>query len=94
MMMVNVLRAAGDAVFPVVLGLFSMWIFAVGGSWLLGLNMGYGLIGMWCAFTLDECFRAVILLKRWRSKKWMKRELISRNNDISDINPEAGLSDA
>ncbi len=94
MMMVNALRSTGDAVFPVVLGLFSMWIFAVGGSWLLGLNMGYGLIGMWCAFTLDECFRAVILLKRWRSKKWMKRELISRNNDISDINPEAGFSAA
>ena len=85
MMMVNALRSTGDAVFPVVLGLFSMWGFAVGVSWILGINMGYGLIGMWCAFALDECFRAVILLKRWKSKKWMKRNIISYDNP--PINP-------
>ena len=76
MMMVNALRSTGDAVFPVVLGLISMWVFAVGFSWIFGLKLEYGLIGMWCAFALDECFRAVILLKRWKSKKWMQRELI------------------
>lgn len=77
MMMVNALRSTGDSRFPVLLGLFSMWVFATGLSWLFGLWMGWGLIGMWIAFAIDECFRAVILVKRWKSKKWMERDLIS-----------------
>ena len=92
MMMVNALRSTGDAVFPVVLGLISMWSLAVGLSWLLGIKLGYGLIGMWIAFTLDECIRAVILLKRWKSKKWMKRDLISVEH--KDIAEEADLKTA
>lgn len=76
MTMVNALRSAGDAKFPVMLGLFSMWVFATGLSWVLGISLGYGLIGMWVAFMIDENFRAVILLKRWKSKKWMTRNLI------------------
>lgn len=76
MTMVNALRSAGDAKFPVMLGLFSMWVFATGLSWVFGISLGYGLIGMWVAFMIDENFRAVILLKRWRGKKWMERNLI------------------
>ena len=76
MTMVNALRSAGDAKFPVMLGLFSMWVFATGLSWVLGISLGYGLVGMWVAFMIDENFRAVILLKRWRGKKWMERNLI------------------
>ncbi|MEG1586689.1 MAG: MATE family efflux transporter [Bacteroidales bacterium] len=81
MMLVNALRSAGDARFPVMLGLFSMWVFATGLSWILGISMGYGLIGMWIAFTIDENFRAVILLKRWKSKKWMARDLLGEQQE-------------
>ena len=76
MMMVNALRSTGDAKFPVYLGLFSMWAFATGLSWVFGIKMEYGLIGMWVAFAIDECFRAGILYKRWKTKKWMERDLI------------------
>jgi len=76
MTMVFALRSTGDARFSVYLGLFSMWVFAVGLSYVLGVHWGYGVIGIWIAFTVDECFRAVILLRRWHSKKWMERDLI------------------
>ncbi|MGL4994131.1 MAG: MATE family efflux transporter [Bacteroidales bacterium] len=76
MTMVFALRSTGDARFSVYLGLFSMWVFAVGLSYLLGVHWGYGVIGIWIAFTVDECFRAVILLRRWHSKRWMQRDLI------------------
>lgn len=82
MTMVNALRSAGDAKFPVMLGLFSMWVFATGLSWVFGISMGYGLIGMWVAFMIDENFRAVILLKRWRGKKWMERNLIDTIDQV------------
>ena len=76
MMMVNALRSTGDAKFPVYLGLFSMWAFATGLSRVFGIKIEYGLIGMWVAFAIDECFRAGILYKRWNTKKWMSSNLI------------------
>ena len=88
MTMVNALRSAGDAKFPVLLGLFSMWVFATGLSWILGISLEYGLIGMWVAFMIDENFRAVILLKRWKSKKWMERDLLESQPDTA---PEAAV---
>ena len=43
---------------------------AVGLSYVVGIPLGYGLVGMWICFALDENIRGVILLRRWRSGKW------------------------
>lgn len=64
------LRAAGDAIYPVVVGVIFQWLVAVGVSYLLGIPLGYGLIGMWIGFALDENIRGVILMRRWHSKRW------------------------
>ncbi|MGL5619162.1 MAG: MATE family efflux transporter [Tannerellaceae bacterium] len=71
------LRSAGDVIFPVVLGLFSMWFFAVFVGHTLGITWGLGLAGMWAAFAMDECFRGAMLMIRWKSKRWMKRRSYS-----------------
>lgn len=65
------LRAAGDVVYPVVVGVTFQWIVAVGVAYLLGIPFGLGLIGMWIGFALDENLRGIILMRRWHSKKWM-----------------------
>ena len=70
------LRSAGDVLFPVIIGLFSMWFFAVGCGYLFGIVFGWGLAGMWVGFALDECSRGTLLYFRWKSKKWMLRNLI------------------
>ena len=70
LVLVNALRAAGDVRFPLYIGLFSMWFFSVGVSWLLGLGFGWGLVGIWIGLGLDECFRAVLLQIRWEKEKW------------------------
>ena len=67
---VNALRAAGDVRFPLYIGLFSMWFFSVGFSWFLGIHMGLGLVGVWIATGLDECFRAVGMQIRWKKGVW------------------------
>lgn len=64
------LRATGDAVYPVVVGVICQWTVAVGIAWLLGLPLGFGLIGIWAAFCMDENLRGVILMRRWHSQKW------------------------
>lgn len=64
------LRAAGDVVYAVVVGITVQWSVAVGVAWFLGIPLGYGLIGMWIGFCLDENIRGLILMKRWHSQKW------------------------
>ena len=71
LVLVNALRAAGDVRFPLYIGLVSMWLFSVGFSWLLGIQLGWGLHGIWIALGLDECCRAIAMQIRWKSGVWM-----------------------
>ncbi|WP_276353049.1 MATE family efflux transporter [Cohnella caldifontis] len=76
MVIINSLRAAGDARFPVLMGVFSMWGVSVPLSYLLGVHLGIGLLGVWIAFALDEWLRGVLMLLRWRSRVWEKKALV------------------
>ena len=67
------LRGAGDVLFPMVTATISCWLLSVGAGWLLGIHFGFGLAGCWIAFGLDEMFRGVNYLRRWRSRKWMEK---------------------
>lgn len=71
LVLVNALRAAGDVKFPLYIGLFSMWAFSVGASWLL-VKLGWGLVGIWIGLGLDECFRAVGTQIRWHRGAWIR----------------------
>ncbi|MET1248132.1 MATE family efflux transporter [Sporolactobacillus sp. STCC-11] len=68
--LMGALKSAGDVRFPVFIGVVSMWIIAVGLSYLLGVYFGFGLIGIWLAQGTDEWFRGLFALKRWQSRPW------------------------
>ena len=68
---VNALRSAGDIYFPVNVGIIVMWTVQVIGSYVLGINMGWGLVAMWAVFALDENIRGLIFVHRWKSFKWV-----------------------
>lgn len=74
---INSLRAAGDVKFPVYMGILSMWGVSVPLAYLLGIYFGLGLIGIWTAFIVDEWLRGLLMLWRWRGKKWEKMSFIS-----------------
>lgn len=65
------LQAAGDVKFQLAVNQASGWMIAVGGAYLLGITLGWGLYGVWIAFALDEMTRGLILLIRWRSNGWI-----------------------
>lgn len=67
---VNVLNAVGDVEYPFITGLIVMWGVATLLSYVFGISWGWGLAGMWFAFLLDECIRAVLFVRRWISRKW------------------------
>jgi Na+-driven multidrug efflux pump len=67
---INALRAAGDAQFPVWVGAVSMLVVMAGGAWLLGAWWGLGLVGVWIALAADELLRGGLMLWRWESLAW------------------------
>ena len=69
------LRAVGDVLYPMVVGVAFQWVIAVGLFWVVAIPMGWGLVGAWCVFTLDENVRGWILLRRWHAKAWMGKSL-------------------
>ena len=73
---INGLRATGDVKFPVYIAIFSMWTFAVGISYVLGIGLGLGLIGVWIGFALDEIIRGVLVALRWKSRKWEEKSFV------------------
>ena len=70
------LRATGDVNYQFYVGITVQWLVSVGFSYLLGLHWGFGLIGMWVSFMLDENIRGLIFIYRWRSKKWATKGLV------------------
>ena len=72
----STLRATGDTVYPFVVGVIFQWSIAVGVSYVIGIPLGFGLVGMWVGFALDENIRGIILVRRWRSGKWKTKGFV------------------
>ena len=70
---VNVLQAAGDVNYPFYVGLVWMWSVAVVCAYLFGITFGFGILGMWWMFALDENIRGVVFIRRWKSRRWQHK---------------------
>ncbi|MEK5296570.1 MATE family efflux transporter [Bacillus sp. FSL R5-0659] len=70
MVIINSLRAAGDAKFPVYMAMISMWGIGLPIAYLLGIQLEMGLIGIWISFIVDEWVRGIFMYRRWRSRVW------------------------
>jgi len=84
---INALRATGDARFPVQIGACSQWCFSVPLSWLLGVKLHWGLPGIWIAMMIEEWFRGLIMYRRWKQRGWMKFAQRSRDKVLADTLP-------
>ena len=69
------LRAAGDVIYPMTVGITFQWVIAVGVFWVVAIPLGFGLVGAWATFALDENVRGCILLRRWHAKSWYGKSL-------------------
>jgi len=73
---INSLRAAGDAKFPVLIGAFSMVIMSLPLGYLFVFHLNMGLPGIWLAIATDEWTRAIIMYFRWKGRAWEKFALV------------------
>ncbi|WP_339253917.1 MATE family efflux transporter [Sporosarcina sp. FSL W8-0480] len=76
---INSLRAAGDAKYPVIIGAFSMVAMSLPLGYLLVFQLDLGLVGVWLAIAADEWVRATIMYFRWKSRRWERYALVSPN---------------
>jgi putative MATE family efflux protein len=70
------LKGAGDVRYPVYVGMIFMWGVGVTLAYVLGITLGWGLIGICIAMAADEWSRGVVIFFRWRGGRWKGRQLV------------------
>lgn len=71
----NALRAANDVRYTMVVSIFSMAAFRLAFSYVLGVVLGMGAIGVWLAMVMDWIFRVSCFVTRFLRGKWKKYEM-------------------
>lgn len=72
----QILRAAGDAKYTMAVSMFSMWVFRVGFSVVLGTWLHWGLLGVWVAMIIDWVVRDVFFITRFLGSRWLQKKVI------------------
>jgi len=72
----NALRAGNDVRFTMGISIFSMFVFRVGTSYILGAHFGMGAVGVWIAMVIDWIFRSSLFIWRFFSRKWQRVRLV------------------
>lgn len=81
--LINSLRAAGDAKLPVYMGLISMVGISLPLGYVLAFHAHLGLAGIWLAVAADEWIRGVVMFFRWRSRAWERKSLVDPPREAS-----------
>lgn len=69
----NALRAANDVRFTMYVGVGSMVVFRILGSWVLCVQLGYGALGVWIAMIIDWVCRISFFIPRMVRGKWKEK---------------------
>ncbi len=78
------LKGVGDARFSAVSSMIFMWMVIPFMFW-VGIDYGYGMLGVWLCFTVDESIRAVINLWRWNTGKWRSKGIRERTEEAAEV---------
>ncbi len=72
----NVLRAAGDVMYTMVVGVSSMWVFRIFLGIFLGEFAGIGVLGVWIAMVVDWAIRSICFCIRYHGSRWKKEAVV------------------
>lgn len=73
--MPNVLKSANDVTFVMFISMFSMFVFRLVLSYIIGGKLGLGAIGVWIAMIVDWFFRSICFAIRYKGKHWIKYKI-------------------
>ncbi|MEG2074511.1 MAG: MATE family efflux transporter, partial [Angelakisella sp.] len=66
------LRSAGDTRYTAVTSMLSVGLLRPIAAWMLCYPMGFGLLGAWASYTLDQSLRFTLSWVRFRRGRWKK----------------------
>lgn len=68
----NALRAVSEVKFTMFISIASMWIWRIIFSYVLGIHMGFGILGVWIGMSIDWLCRAICFTTRFFYGKWQR----------------------
>ena len=68
----NMLRACNDVKYTMIIAIFSMFTFRIGLSFVFGVHMGMGAVGVWTAMVVDWFFRVCCFVGGYFRGTWRK----------------------
>lgn len=71
----GVLRGAGDTKWVMYIQAIGMWLLRIPLSYILGIQLGFGIMGVWWAMTIDLFVRFFLVLWRYRLGKWQTMQV-------------------
>ena len=74
------LRAAGSYVFPLVIGLITMWGIGLTLGYGIGIAAGLGVAGVFIGTAADECVRGLVVMYYWYRRKWCGKALVKKRS--------------
>ena len=69
-------RATGDARYPMIISLLSLFAGRIFCSWLFGIHWHMGIFGIWLGMFADWIVKAVCFVVRYYNGKWIRSELL------------------
>lgn len=69
------LRGAGDTVWPLVATMSGVLFVRTILGYVFIVALGWGLAGAWAAFLLDQMTRSLVILLRYRTGKWVNKQV-------------------
>jgi putative MATE family efflux protein len=75
------LKAAGDYVYTLIIGLVTMVFLGAVGGYCYGVVLGFGVAGIYAGTASDECIRGLIVLNHWRRRKWFGKRVVDDADD-------------
>jgi len=70
MIFAGALRGAGDTRFPMIITAAAIWLIRLPLAYVLGVMLGWGLVGAWTAMSLDMVMRGALNFWRFRGGRW------------------------
>jgi len=78
LVIIGSMKAAGDALFPVFVGMAGMGGVGVSVGYSCGVLFSLGVAGVFMGTAADECVRGFIALMRWRKGYWKGKNVVKR----------------
>lgn len=76
LVVIGSMKAAGDVLFPVFVGMAIMWGVGITVGYSCGVLFSLGVAGVFMGTASDECVRGIIALLRWKKGSWKGKTVV------------------